>query len=73
MANIIIKDKTKFGKTFSEIEFNLRKCGQKSMTDEQLARCKYLEKVAKNKYGLKDSLLNAQAIYGPTSKLPIKK
>jgi len=72
MANVIIKDKTKYGKTFSEIEANLRKDGQRSMTDDQLARCKYLESIAKDKYGLKDKLLNAQAIYGPTSKLPIK-
>ena len=72
MANIIIKGKSKYGKTFSEIESNLRKDGQSSMSDDQLARCKYLEKVAKNKYGYKDGLLDAQAIYGRTSKLPIK-
>ena len=73
MVNIIIKDRTKFGKTFSEIETNLRKEGQSSMSDDQLARCKYLEKVAKNKYGLKDSLLNAESVYGRASKLPLKK
>jgi hypothetical protein len=47
--------------------------GQRSMTDEQLARCKYLEKVARDKYGLKDRLLNADAVYGKTSEMPIKK
>ena len=36
MANIIIKGKNKYGKTFSEIESNLRKDGQRSMTDDQL-------------------------------------
>jgi len=69
MANIIIKDKTKYGKTFSEIESNLRKDGWRSMRDDQLARCKYLEKVAKEKYGFKDKLLNAQAVYGKTTEV----
>ena len=45
MANIIIKDKPyRLGKTRSEQEKNLRKDGMATLTDEQLDKCKHLEK-----------------------------
>jgi hypothetical protein len=44
MANIIIKDKTSFGKTRSEQEENMRKEWGSTMTDEQLDKLKYLER-----------------------------
>ena len=45
MAFIIIKDRPyRFGKRRSEQESNLRKEGMQSLTDEQLDKCKYLEK-----------------------------
>ena len=42
-----IRKKPKIGKTRSEQEENLRKEGMRSLTDEQLDKCKHLEK----KYG----------------------
>jgi hypothetical protein len=55
MANIIIKDKKgRFGKTRSEQEGNLRKEGWGgTMTDEQLDKCKYLERKIKEVTGAK--------------------
>ena len=48
----IITKKT-LGKTRSEQEKNLRKEGWgKSLTDEQLSKCKYLEKKTGMKYGV---------------------
>lgn len=44
MANIIIKDKTSFGKTRSEQEENMRKEWGSTMTDEQLDKLKHLER-----------------------------
>ena len=47
MAFVIIKDRPyRFGKRRSEQEQNLRREGMKSLTDEQLDKCKYLEKKA---------------------------
>ena len=45
MVAIIIPDKPyRFGKHRSEQEKNLRKEGMKTMSEEQLDKCKYLEK-----------------------------
>ena len=45
MAFIIIKNKPyRFGKHRSEQEKNLRKEGMATMTEEQLDKCKFLEK-----------------------------
>lgn len=45
MAFIIIKKKPyRLGRRRSEQEVNLRKEGMVTMTDEQLDKCKYLEK-----------------------------
>lgn len=53
MANIIIKKPDTFGKTRSEQEMNLRNEGWgHTLTDEQLDKCKFLEKKAKKKLGI---------------------
>ena len=58
MANIIIKDKTSIGKTRSEQETNIRKEGWgHTLTNEQLDKCKYLERLLKEKTGAKKSFL----------------
>ena len=45
MAFIIIKNRPyRFGRNRSEQEKNLRKEGMATMTDEQLDKCKFLEK-----------------------------
>lgn len=54
MANIIIKGKTSIGTTRSEQERKLREAGWGgTMTDEQLDKCKYLEKKIKKATGAK--------------------
>jgi len=53
---IIIKNKNKLGKTRSERETNLRKSGfGRTMSDEDLDKCKYLEKKSKEEIGAKYS------------------
>ena len=53
MANIIISRHDKFGKTRSEHEENLRKEGWgNTLTEEQLDKCKFLERKAKDKTGI---------------------
>jgi hypothetical protein len=64
MANIIIKGKTKFGYTRSEQEQNLRRDGMRSLSDEQLDRCKFLEKKFKGQTGAKDSNIGQHVIGG---------
>ena len=64
MANIIIKNKTKFGYTRSEQEANLRKEGMRSLSDEQLDKCKFLEKKFKDQTGAKESQIGQTAIGG---------
>lgn len=51
MANIIIKGKHNIGKTRSEQEANLRKEWGSTMSDGQLDKLKYLEKIAKRNLG----------------------
>jgi len=48
---IIIRGKNKYGKTRFEQESNLRKDGLASMSDENLDKLKYLEKVTELKEG----------------------
>jgi hypothetical protein len=55
MANIIIKGRTKIGRTRSEQEINLRKEWGSTMTDEQLDKIKYIERKTKENTGLRDS------------------
>jgi hypothetical protein len=64
MANIIIKDKTKFGHTRSEQEQNLRREGMRSLSDEQLDRCKFLERKFTNQTGAKESQIGQAQIGG---------
>jgi hypothetical protein len=55
---IIIKDKTKYGKTRSEQEWNLRKDGFKGMDDDKYDKCKWLEKKLKDKTGASEGFIN---------------
>ena len=64
MANIIIKNKTKFGYTRSEQEQNLRREGMRSLSDEQLDRVKFLEKKLKDQTGAKESQIGQVHIGG---------
>jgi len=48
---IIIRGKTKFGKTRSEQEFNMRKEWGVTMNDGQLDKIKYMEKKTKEQFG----------------------
>ena len=51
MANIIIPRNDSFGKTRSEHEENMRKEWGGTMTDEQLDKCKWIEKREKERNG----------------------
>ena len=63
MPNIIIKGKTKLGRTRSEQEKNLRKEGWGvSLSNEQLDKSKFLERKFKDATGSKDNFLNQAAI-----------
>lgn len=54
--HIIIRGKANYGKRRSEIEKNLAKEGWgTSLTSEQIDKCAYLERKAKEKYGLEKS------------------
>jgi len=64
MANIIIKNKTKFGRTRSEQEENLRKEGMASLSDEQLDRVKFLERRVKNEQGSKENYIGQHVVGG---------
>ena len=57
MANIIIHKPGSFGRSRSEQEENLRKEGMASLTDEQLDKCKYLEKEVEKSTGAKKTYL----------------
>ena len=58
MANIIIKGKTKIGRTRSEAEKNLRKEWGATMSDENLSKLEHLERKGKEKFGSKDNFLS---------------
>ena len=64
MANIIIQKPDTFGKTRSEQEKNLRSEGMKSLSDEQLDKCIWLEKKHKDKTGSKKNFFGQGAIGG---------
>ena len=62
MANIIIKGKSA-GKTRSEQERNLRSSGFGStITNEQLDKCKFLEKKVKESTGSKNNFFSPMHI-----------
>jgi hypothetical protein len=61
---IIIKGNAKFGKTRSEQEQNLRREGMRSLSDEQLDRCKFLEKRLKNEQGSKENYIGQNVVGG---------
>lgn len=58
MVEIIIKGKSKIGRTRSEQEKNLRKEWGPTMTDENLDKLKHLEKEAKKQLGSKDNFIS---------------
>ena len=59
MAFVIIRDRPyRYGKNRSEQEQNLRKDGMATLTDEQLDKCKHLEK----KTGFKRSFFDQETI-----------
>ena len=62
MPHIIIRGKTKYGKTRSEIEENLRKDGLASLSDEQLAKAKFTEKALKKYMGSKSNFLSQKIL-----------
>lgn len=62
MLHVIIKGKNKYGRKRSEIEENLRKDGLVSLTDEQLDRCKHLEREVERQSGSKESFVNQRQI-----------
>ena len=64
MANIIIKNKTKFGYTRSEQEQNLRREGMSSLSDEQLDRVKFLEKRVRNEQDSKENYIGQHVVGG---------
>jgi len=61
---IIIRGKSRFGRNRSEQEENLRKEGMRSLSDEQLDACKYIEKKQKDKFGLKESFIGQHTLGG---------
>lgn len=63
MANIIIQKPDSFGKNRSEQEENLRKEGWgQTLSDEQLDKCKYLEKKIEEATGARKGFLKQQHI-----------
>jgi hypothetical protein len=59
IMEIIIRGKSKFGRTRSEQEQNLRKEWGGTITDEQLDKMKYLEKKAKEVVGSTENFISA--------------
>ena len=53
MVDIIIRKPGSFGRSRSEQEENLRKEGMASLTEEQLDKCKYLEREVEKSTGAK--------------------
>lgn len=64
MANIIIKGKTKFGRTRTEQEQNLRKEGMHSLSDEQFDHMKFVEKKLKNEFGSVNNFVGQEHVIG---------
>lgn len=52
MVDIIVKKSVPTGQTRSKVEKELRKCGWgSSLTEEQIDKCEFLERKAKEKLG----------------------
>ena len=58
MANIIIRKPGSFGKNRSERERNLNSEGMFSLTEEQMDKCKYLERKVEDATGAKKTNLS---------------
>lgn len=62
--DFIIRGKSRFGRTRSEQEVNLRREGMRSLSDEQLDKCRYMEKHIAEKLGSKDNYVNQNDLGG---------
>lgn len=63
MAFVILKDRPyRLGKHRSEQEENIRKEGMRTMTDEQLDKCKFVEKKCKEILGASKSFFDKSEI-----------
>jgi hypothetical protein len=62
--HIIIKGKAKFGLTRSEQESNLRKEGMRSLSDEQLDKCRFIEKKYREATGSAQNFINQNVLGG---------
>ena len=58
MANIIIRKPGSFGRSRSERERNLNQEGMFSLTEEQVDKCKFLERKFEEKTGAKKTNLS---------------
>jgi hypothetical protein len=61
---IIIRGNAKFGRTRSEQEENLRKEGMRSLSDEQLDKCKFIERKIRDSCGSKENVVGQHVIGG---------
>ena len=59
---IIIRNRTLMGNTRSEQEKNLRKEWGSTMTDEQLDKCRFIERKIKEGTGQKKNFIRSQDI-----------
>jgi len=62
MAHIIIRGKTKYARSMTELESNLRKDGKSIYTDEQFDKCKHAERRAKEIFGMKGCFFDHKQI-----------
>ena len=62
MANIIIKNRNTIGHTRSEQEANMRKEWGPTMSDENLDKCRYLERKIKDATGSTHNFLKQTKI-----------
>lgn len=58
MANIIIPKRKSIGKTRSEQEKNLNSEGWFSLNEEQIDKCRHLEKKLKDEHGSRENFIN---------------
>jgi len=61
---IIIRGKTTIGKTRSEQEDNLRREGFRSLSDEQLDKCRHVERKLKERVGSTENFIGQHVLGG---------
>jgi hypothetical protein len=62
MTYIIVRNRTPYARSRSEMEENLRKDGKSSLTDEQLDRCRKIEHNVEEKFGMKGCMVDKAQI-----------